>query len=324
MYASVEGFKFHRVAMPSLRSQKLTQEAREATIDAIGNIFEPLTEMMFDAGLTVQNVSKIYRSIAVKSAAQRLERDGHRVSAARLSIITGLSRSQIAEILTKSLLHKKARHEMSLNSAQKVLTAWHETAEFTNSRGEPSPLPLFGAKRSFESLVQLASPGTPVRAMIDQLRAIKSVKIRSDQRVVVLHPIAIGGGNSAASVRQVGRTAAELLRALVENLTRSDPLFQSTALAEISSAKPLAVIRREIRSKSSNFITSTNRLLRTRSKAFAKISDKAECSNILAGVIVQYFERTKEPRFLVRTKVRRKNFRRTSNKNIRSEKKEDG
>jgi uncharacterized protein DUF6502 len=155
----------------------------ETAVAALRRVLEPLVDLMFDTGITVQEFGRLVRDRAVRSAAVRVTRDTGRVSNSRIAIMTGLARAEVARILESA--EPPVDSHIGQHPARKVLAAWHENRRFLNAKGNPAVLPIFGARNSFEQLVAQYGGASPVRAMLDQLTEIGAVEILTAQRVKV-------------------------------------------------------------------------------------------------------------------------------------------
>jgi len=156
---------------------------KETAVAALRRVLEPLVDLMFDTGITVQEFGRLVRDRAVRSAALRVARESGRVSNSRVAIMTGLARTEVARILETP--EPPVDSHIGQHPARKVLAAWHEDRKFLNAKGNPAVLPIFGARKSFEQLVAQYGGASPVRAMLDQLTEIGAVEILSAQRVKV-------------------------------------------------------------------------------------------------------------------------------------------
>jgi hypothetical protein len=156
---------------------------KETAVAALKRVLEPLVDLMFDTGITVQEFGRLVRDRAVRSAAVRVARESGRVSNSRVAIMTGLGRTEVARILETT--EPPVDSHIGQHPARKVLAAWHENRRFQDTRGNPAVLPIFGARKSFEQLVAQYGGASPVRAMLDQLTEIGAVEILSAQRVKV-------------------------------------------------------------------------------------------------------------------------------------------
>src|SRR5438477_11468142 len=104
-------------------NDRLIDPLKEASLRALGRITESLTALMIDTGVTVQEYSKLVRERAVQTAATRLLQEEGRASKTRLSIITGLSRAEVARILKAN----GAPHSVpaTRSPVRNVLATWH-------------------------------------------------------------------------------------------------------------------------------------------------------------------------------------------------------
>ncbi len=266
----------------------LKDPLKEATVVALKRVIDPLIDLMFDAGVTVHELSQLLRERAVRAAAHRVTKDSGRASKSRVAITTGLTRSEVARILKSadSSLNKR----LGQHPARKVLAAWFESPRFLTADGEPAVLPIFGRRRSFEELVTMHSGGIPVRAMLDELTQIDAVERLSDQRVKAKSRLPILTGLTGGAVAVVGERTRDLLDTLTSNLRRtSAPLFEATALLGDADIELVPLVRREIAEQGENFINNANALLsRARKKQSRSIAKRPERCRL--GVTVYYFQ----------------------------------
>ena len=284
---------------------------KESTISALTRLIDPLIDLMFDTGITVQEFSQLVRDRAVRSAAARVARESGRSSNSRVAIITGLARAEVARILdtNESLFSSR----VGQHPARKVLAAWYDNQRFLGVDGDPAVLPIFGRRKSFEQLVATYSGGIPVRAMLDQLAQINAVEILPGQRVQVKSRVPVFKGMTCSAITNVGERTGDLLSTLKNNLrTTSTPLFEGTAIACNVDLGAVPLVRRQIAEQGATFINGASSLL-TRSRSRARRLGLKEDSHCRVGVTVYYFEDELASESDVRTsidQVRRKNLQR--------------
>jgi len=292
--------------VPAPHKSRSDDPLKEATIVALKQVVDPLVGLMFDTGVTVREFSQIVRERAVRIAARRVSKESGRDSKSRVAIITGLPRSEVARILASDDVSPSKR--LGRHPARNVLAAWFDNPRFLGTNGDPSVLPIFGKRRSFEQLVAMHSRGIPVRAMLDELTQIDAVEILEGQRVRPKSRIPILTGMTDSAIASIGERTRDLLETLTNNLRRtSKPLFEGTALADETDFEMVSLIRREIAEQGANFINSANSLL-GRSSVKAKRSTKYRL-----GVTVYYFQDDIEDATESKpqtTYTRRKNLRR--------------
>jgi hypothetical protein len=261
---------------------------KEATIATLKRVVDPLVDLMFDAGVTVRELSQIVRERAVRTAARRVYKESGRDSKSRVAIITGLPRSEIARILESD--DALATRRLGQTPARKVLAAWFDNPRFLAANGDPAVLPIFGKRRSFEQLVSMHSGGLPVRAMLDELTRIDAVERLEDQRVRAKSRIPILTGMTAGSIAVIGERTRDLLDTLTKNLRRtSKPLFEGTALADEIDPEMISIFRREIAEQGASFLNSANSLF-GRSSIKGKRSIPKTSTKHRLGVTVYYFQ----------------------------------
>ncbi len=293
---------------------------KEATIIALKRVIDPLLSLMFDAGVTVQDLNQLIRERAVRSASERLLRESGQESKSRVAIVTGLPRSEVARILDAPDAYPLGRRGQ--HPARRVLDAWHKDPRFLTKGGDPALLPVYGSRRSFEKLISLYSVGTPVRAMLDELTRIDAVEICDDQHVRAKSRVPIFTGLTTNAIAMVGERGRDLLETLTNNMRRSsNPLFEATAVVSDAEPEMVSLIRREITQQGTNFINGVDSLL---SRSQKKPTGRGVDSNgkRRLGVTVFYFQDTENAKVIPAglRAVRRKNLKRTTDAKLTSRK----
>ena len=251
--------------MPANRELRSQDPIKDTAIVALTRVADPLIDLMFDAGITVHEFARLLRERSVRVAASRIAQAGGRSSKSRVAIMTGLSRSEVARILSVNDPSSRGRPEQ--HPARKV-AAWYRGAGFLSANGEPDVLPIFGRRRSFERLVARNGGGIPVRAMLDQLTQLNAVEVLSGQRVKARSRVPIFTGLTTSAVAAIGERAGDLLETLTWNLhAKTRPLFEGTALKADFDLGSVPLLRREIEKQGEAFVDAANSsLARSRTK----------------------------------------------------------
>ena len=246
---------------------------------------------MFDAGITVQQFNYLVRDRSVRVASRRVLKESGRISKSRVSIITGIPRSEVTKISSEN---DYVRTKPGQPPARRVLGAWFENPSFLAPNGEPATLSIFGKRRSFEKLVSAHGGGIPVRAMLDQLTQLDAVERVGDDYVRVKSRTPVSVGLTPEAIGAIGQRCSELIQTLMKNVRHSEPpLFEATSLVQEADLDLMPVIRREISRQGASFISVANSFLkRTRKHTnSARPSPALKCR---AGVTIYYFEETEE------------------------------
>ena len=269
------------------RQNQANDPISEATTRALRQVIDSLLELMFDAGVTVREFNHLVRERAVHAAAKRIAKESGRSSKSRVAILTGLTRSEVGRISRTPDPHTKARS--GHQPARRVLAAWYENSKFLSAGGEPAVLPIFGKRRTFESLVRNHGGGIPVRAMLDELTQINAVQLLPDQRVRAKSRVPISMGLTPDAITAVGERCGDLLQTLTNNLRRAvPPLFEATSVITDADPAMIPIIRREIAEQGESFINGAGSLLKRSRKSIRTPS--ALTSKHRLGVTIYYFE----------------------------------
>jgi hypothetical protein len=214
-----------------------------------------------------------------------------RNSKSRVSIITGLPRSEVAKISSED---DYIRRKLGQPAARRVLAAWFESPSFLAPNGEPSTLSIFGKTRSFEKLVSAHGGGIPVRAMLDELTQLDAVERVGNDHVRAKSRTPVSVGLTPEAIGAIGQRCSDLIQTLMKNVRRSEPpLFEATSLVQDADLDLIPVIRREISRQGGSFISGTNSLLkRTRKHLNGAAANPALKCRV--GVTVYYFEDTED------------------------------
>jgi Family of unknown function (DUF6502) len=276
--------------MPAVSRQKTRSNdpISEATIRALRQVVDSLMDLLLDAGVTVRECNHLIRERAVHIAAKKLKSQSSRISKSRIAILTGLTRSEVGRISKASETYE--RMKSGLPPARRVLAAWFDFPRFLSADGSPAILPVFGKRRSFESLVKVHGGGIPVRAMLDELTQLNAVELLPEQRIKAKLRVPISVGLSPDAIEAMGERCGDLLQTLTKNLRRAEPpLFEGTSVILDADPTLLPVIRREIAEQGESFINGASSLL----KRSQRKPNKAPSSPTIkhrVGVTVYYFD----------------------------------
>jgi hypothetical protein len=269
------------------RSSQEADLIREATLAALELILDPLLDLMFDVGLSVQELNYLIRSRAVQVANRRLLTEGGKLSKSRVAIVTGIPRSEVTKFSKRA--NESRTTKIVQQPARRILTGWFSDSKFLNPVGEPAVLPIFGKRRSFERLVLIYGAGIPVRAMLDELVKIGAVERLPDQRVSAKTRVPISVGLNPSAIEAAGERCKDLLGTLIQNIRRMEqPMFEATSVIADANPRMLPIIRREIADQGANLINTASSILK-RSHGRGK-NKESRRKGRRVGVTVFYFE----------------------------------
>jgi Family of unknown function (DUF6502) len=118
---------------------------------------------------------------------QAVAHQNGRTNISRLSVATGMTRKEVAVLLSDSEKSGGATARKSgQQRALRVLSGWMTDPRFRNRRGRPDELTYGGQKKSFASLVKLYAGDVTPKAVLRELERIEAVDI-TDAGTLRLH-----------------------------------------------------------------------------------------------------------------------------------------
>lgn len=189
---------------------------------------------MLRNGITAQVFQELTRKVFVDVAHEEFGIEGKPQTMARVSVITGLNRKEVAR------LHKLPPIDESdrtwLNRAGNVLTAWMTDSNYHSGAGYPLDLSFSGATPNFSELVKSYSGDMYPRAVADELIRIGAVeqidgKLRMSKRGYV------PSSDPAMIIDDLGYDAAEFIETVDHNIG-ANPDQQLLQLKVVASNLP--------------------------------------------------------------------------------------
>lgn len=112
----------------------------------------------------------------LRAATQAVVHQDGRANVSRLSVTTGMTRKEVAALLSVSPKNGSATPKRSgQQRALRVLSGWMTDSRFRNRRGRPDELTYRGQKKSFTSLVKLYAGDVTPKAVLRELQRIEAV-----------------------------------------------------------------------------------------------------------------------------------------------------
>lgn len=147
----------------------------------------PLVRILLKNGISFREFAEVLKAVFVEVAERDLCMPGRQPSQARVAILTGLTRKEVAKIRA-TLASGEYVETSNLNRITRVLEAWHTDPEYTGAYGLPIELRFEGSADSvtFASLVKKHSGDMSPRAMLDELLRISAAEMLSSGHIRVL------------------------------------------------------------------------------------------------------------------------------------------
>ena len=197
-------------------------ENRKVLFNAILTVLRPLARVLLRNGGTYKDFAELAKWIFVDVAREDFTLPGRKQSASRISVVTGLTRKEVARQLDIESPDDSALSRQ-YNRAARVIAGWRRDPEFQDADGRPGALSLSDQSPGFTDLVRKYSGDMPARAVLDELERVGSVRRLEEDRIGLVADAYIPAGDEAQKLLIMGKDTALLLDTIEHNLCAAKP-----------------------------------------------------------------------------------------------------
>lgn len=222
---------------------------------ALLRLMRPLVRILLRHGVSYGTFADLAKWMYVDVADKDFNMPGRKQSASRISVLTGLSRKEVAR-LQKIGAPDDQTLTQEYNRAARVIGGWLRDARFHDAGQQPLPLPFDGAQQSFSTLVKDYSGDMPARAVLDELLRVGAVERLPNDDIRLRTRAYIPQAGEQEKLHILGTDVEHLLNTIHHNieLGAQDPFFQRKVaydnlpedaipkLRQLSSAKAQALL----------------------------------------------------------------------------------
>jgi len=180
-------------------------------------LLRPIALLLLKCGMTWKEFSDLSKQIFVEVATAEFGIRGRPTNVSRASILTGISRKEIARLRDRSAAPAPVPTDKT-NDATRLLSGWHEDADYRERDGHPRPLPERGAEPSFESLFQRYGGDTPFQTLLKELKSAGSIARDERGQLVACRRYHMPAAMSDENVRLFGANLFDHARTLERNI----------------------------------------------------------------------------------------------------------
>lgn len=116
----------------------------------LDGLLTPLVRFSLRRGLPIHEFEESAKRVYVRVASEELGKTTHKINASRLSVATGIYRSEVVRLLEAEPTPEDSKPQGILS---KVLSKWERDPRFQTRAGNPKTLTPTGESESFEALV---------------------------------------------------------------------------------------------------------------------------------------------------------------------------
>lgn len=194
----------------------MSSPVQKVLTQAVGRILRPLLKLWLRHGMSYQAFEELARWVMVDIAVREFPLHGKRQTDSRVSVITGLTRHQVAHY--RKLELEDSPVKAKANRATRVLTGWLTDPDFHES-GCPSSLRVDGHSPTFKELVERYGGDVPHVAIKDELVSIRAVVFNeADYTVSLLSKGLVPCDDEQLLLEIIGRDCASFFATLEHNL----------------------------------------------------------------------------------------------------------
>jgi hypothetical protein len=213
---------------------------------ACRQVLRPIARLLLKAGWTWKEFADVSKGVFVAVASEEFGKRGRPANASRVAILTGLNRRDVSR-LRRVDAPDEAAPAPYMSPGSRVLSGWHQDADFLDSHGRPRALAIDGGSApGFGELVRRYAADIPVVAMLKELQAAGAVALDDSRHVHALQRSYVPRTTDANQVRLWGTVLQDVGTTLEHNLMRSPdqpPRFERAAISVEVEARQLPAFR---------------------------------------------------------------------------------
>ena len=248
----------------------------------IKSVLRPLVRLCLQRGVRVQELEELVRQVLVEEAQRAIEEASGEVSVSKISVTTGIHRSEVARLLSGEP-RPKEKHDV-LN---RVVGLWSERRSLCSADGSPRPLTFEGVSSEFAKLVASVSKEVTHYPILFELERIGAIEYLGD-RVILKVREYIPAGDVEHGLAVLSADIEDLALAVEGNLgehSKEPNLHLRTAYDNIAPSK-LPEVRRYILERGAAFQKEMRRYL---SELDRDVTPELPASTERAKVVVGIF-----------------------------------
>lgn len=147
-------------------------------------MLRPFASLLLKCGLTWREFSEIGKSVFVEVATDEYGIAGRPTNVSRVSILTGISRKEVKR-QRDLLAETEAMPANKTGGATRVLSGWHQDADFVASDGQPRMLDAESGGNEFPELCRRYAIEIPATTMLKELKRVGAVEESGDGKLAV-------------------------------------------------------------------------------------------------------------------------------------------
>jgi hypothetical protein len=212
---------------------------KEQVIKSCRYLLLPVVRFVLRHGVTVNEFTELTKEAYVQVARQDHGIDGRPTNNARVALLTGLSRREVAKVRDRLLDGDLLAEDSHGNRISKILTGWHVDREFTDADGQPKVLAATGPTGSLSSLLRRYAGDLPHGAIRKEMQQRELIEEQKGGSFRVLETDYLNSNLDPEILSRMGVALHDHAATLEHNLNEkrmSAPRFE--AIADNATVRP--------------------------------------------------------------------------------------
>ena len=201
----------------------MEKDLKQGLLAAYRRLLKPLVRILIRNGVAYGEFAEVAKEVYIDVASNDFKVAHRKMSQARMAILTGLTRKEVARLLSGE---KKNGEELqsNRNRVTRVLTAWHTDPDFTGPYGLPLELQFESEEEThdFRELVKRASGDMAPRAMLDELLRIGVATETEAGWFKVVTRTYVPEGIAPDSLERMARVISNFISTIDHNIAASE------------------------------------------------------------------------------------------------------
>lgn len=177
----------------------------------------PVVRLCLRHGIKLGELLDVMKRAFVVEAARQLESKGEAVSTSRITVMTGVHRTDVAQIRTEKGYAPRERH-----TASDVINQWRFDKNFCTKPGKPRPLTSEGKDSEFAALVKTVSNSISPYTVSFELERLGMVSRNREGKLVLKTRVYVPKGDPGSVLSMLAEDIDDLMVAVEGNAFASE------------------------------------------------------------------------------------------------------
>jgi len=187
----------------------------EKVTRALNRLLRPLVRILYTNGIAFKDFTGLLKCVYIDVVGEDLVAAGEKPTTARIAILTGLTRKDVAELRKQDKhLQLPRRH----NRVTRVINGWLNDSDFHDIDGKPAMLVERGQAGSLYELIARYSGDMPARSMVAELQRAGAIEERGRRVWELITDSGIVGNLDAEKLKVLGDDVGQMISTVDHNL----------------------------------------------------------------------------------------------------------